>query len=184
MKKLSFLFIALTIITTVAIVSCNKITELLEITLTDVTFDINLDVSELSTKIESYAFGGTATFNPSSNSEINEYAETIRSVVITEIKLTVTSITPATGLSLLDATFSLTDNVNAAEFTHTISTETPLFVGKEIVFDENTPNFNIVSAIINDMHNATVSLTGHVNQTSFTIGFNAEIMADITVGVP
>lgn len=184
MKKTTYIIIVLGLIMSGSFTSCKKINSLLEITLNDVQFEVDLDANVNSTKSGSYEFAGTATFNPSDNSEVNDYLETIRSVVIKEIKLTVSSITPATGVSLLDATFSLTDNVNAAEFTHTISTVTPLIVGTEFVFNENTPNFNIVSAIITDMHAATVSLTGHVNQPGLIIGFNSLITADITVGVP
>ncbi|HAG15267.1 MAG TPA: hypothetical protein DCG69_01910 [Bacteroidales bacterium] len=184
MKKLTYLFIALTVFASGAFISCDKVKDLLEITLYDVTFDVDLDVSELSTKVDGYAFSGTASFDPSSNADLAPYLATIREVEITELKLTVTSITPATGVSLIDASFSLTDNVNSAEFVYQITTLTPLVVGTEFIINQNTPNFSVVTDIISNMHASTISLSGHVNQPGFVIGFNNLITADITVGVP
>lgn len=177
-------FIALTLITSITLVSCDKITDLIEITLKDVAFEIDVNVAEMSTKIDAYKFGGSTTFDPSTNSELEPYLSTIREVNIKEIKVTVNSITPVTGVDLLDATFSITDLVNSANFTYTISTTTPLTVGTEFVIDETTPNFNVVSDIINERHSATVSMEGQVNQTGFVLGFTYSIIADITVGVP
>lgn len=184
MKKLTYVIIALTLITSISVISCDKITDLLELTLYNVTFDIDVDVAELTTKDGSYEFGGTATFDPSNNPDLEPYLATIREVEIKEIRVTVDTIVPITGIDLIDASFSITDLVNNANFTYTITETTPLFVGKEFVIDETTPNFNVVSDIINDRHSATVSLEGHVNQTGFVLGFTYSIVADITVGVP
>ncbi len=182
MKKLSYLFIALTLITSISIVSCNKVKDLLEITLRDVTFDVDVDATELTTKDGSYDFGGSGTISPRSNADLNPYLSLIRSVDITEVKVTVTSVNPS-DLNLLGATFSITDNDNGAVFTYTVTTSTPLS-GATFIIDSSTPNFSIVSDIINDLHDATVSLTGSVDQPGFTIGFNYSVKADIVVGVP
>lgn len=184
MKKLTYLIIAMTLIVATSVTSCKKITDLLEITLRDVVFDVDVNASELTTKNDGFGFGGTATLNPAGNSDLAPYLSTIRRVEIKEIKVTVTSVSPATGLELLDASFSLTDNTNSDNFTYTVSTATPLTVGTEIILDSSTPNFDKVSDIISALHSSTVSLQGHVNQTGFTIGFNYSIKADITVGVP
>ena len=182
MKKLSYLFIALTLITSISIVSCNKVKDLLEITLRDVTFDVNVDASEITTKDGSYDFGGTGTISPRSNADLNPYLALIRSVTITEVKVTVTSVDPA-DLNLLGAVFSITDNENGDVFTYTVTKSTPLS-GDEFVIDSSNPNFNVVSDIINNLHDATVSLAGSVDQAGFTLAFNYSVKADIVVGVP
>ena len=183
MKRLTILFIALTLLVSGAFVSCKKVKELLEITLHDVAYDVDINVSDLATKDGGYAFAGTATFDPSSNSELEPYLANIRRVVITEIKITVTSITPATGISLLNATFSLKDNVNNAEFTYQF-TPKPLVAGAEFIIDNNAPDFSLISDIITNQHQSTVSIRGSVNNPGFVIDFNTAIKADITVGVP
>ncbi|MDA3905134.1 MAG: hypothetical protein PF484_03575 [Bacteroidales bacterium] len=168
---------------------------MLEVTLQDVEFNIDLNISE-TTKTGSYEFSGTAIFDPAINTELEPYYETIRDVTITEMTITVTSITPSTGVSLLDASLTITDNVNGTQFNHIISTVKPLtaytpstpttpeILATEFVIGLTAADFSVLSGIINDMHDATVDFSGHVNQTSFTIGFNVGIVADITVGVP
>lgn len=184
MKKLTLLLIAISLVSAVSFVSCDKVTDLLETTLKDVTFDVDVNVTELTTKDNGYAFGGTGTINPSANSALSQYLSLIRRVEITEVKVKVTSVTPASGLELYDATFSITDTENQANFTYTITTTTPIVVGTEFVLDSSTPNFSVVSDIISDLHAADIALGGHVSETGFALGFNYSIKADITVGVP
>lgn len=184
MKKLTYVFFVLTLVAATTFVACNKIVDLLEVTLTDVTFDADINVSELTTKDTGYAFGGSGTINPSANSDMAPYLATIRRVEIKSVKVTVTSVTPSTGLDLYTASFSITDDENGDSFTYSITSTTPITVGTEFLFDENTPNFDVVSDIISSMHQATVNLNGTVSQSGFTLGFNYSIVADVTVGVP
>gem|GEM_PF-7034504 len=185
MKKLTYVFIVLAFVVAGTFVSCNKITDLLEITLPDVTFDADINVEELTpTKNGGYAFGGSGTINPSANSDIAPYLATIRRVEIKEVKVTVNSVTPSTGVNLIDAYFTITDLENGDTFTYNVSSTTALTAGTEFILDSTTPNFGVVSDIISNMHEATISLGGHVDQTGFTLGFNYSIRADVTVGVP
>lgn len=182
MKKLTYLFFVLTLSVSTTFVSCNKVKDLLEITLRDVNFEANIDATELTTKDGSYGFGGSGSINPAANSALSQYLELIREVNITEIKISVNSAMPA-GLELVDGTFTITDDVNGNSFTYTA---TPQVIDgtTEFVLDSSLPNFGVVSDIINDLHAATISVDGHVNQTGFTLSFNYSITADITVGVP
>lgn len=164
-------------------VSCSKIKDALEITV-PVTYNVPINVAEGLTKSDAYPFGGTASFDPSSASELEPYLATIRNVAITEVKVTVSSINPATGVELIDATLTITDNVNSQSFTYAIPAAMSLAVGSSFTIDKNAPNFSVVSDIINSLHSATVSLNGHVNQTGFSITFDNQISANITVGVP
>lgn len=184
MKKLTYVFIALTLLIGGTFVSCNKITDLLEVTIPNVTFDADINVDELTTKDAGYAFGGSGTINPSANSDVAPYLATIRRVEIKEVKVTVNSVTPSTGVNLLDAYFTITDTENGDTFTYNVSSTTALTAGTEFILDSTTPNFGVVSDIISNMHEATISLGGHVDQTGFTLGFNYSIRADVTVGVP
>lgn len=184
MKKLSYLLFVLTLAVSAAFVSCDKVKDLLEITLRDVTFDVNIDVTELTTKDGGYEFGGSGSIDPVANTALSQYLELIREVNITEIKVTVNSATPASGLDLYDAIFSITDNVTGANFTYTLTTTTPIVAGTEFVLDDSLPNFGVVSDIINDLHAATIVMGGHVSQAGFVLGFTYSIKADITVGVP
>ena len=184
MKKLAYLFFVLTLTVSATFISCDKVTDLLEITLRDITFEANIDVTELTTKDAGYEFGGSGTIYPRQSSALSQYLALIREVNITEIKVTVNSVTPASGLDLYDATFSITDNVTGANFTHTISSTTPIVAGTEFVLDDSLPNFGVVSDIINDLNEATIAMGGHVSETGFTLSFNYSITADITVGVP
>lgn len=184
MKKLAYVLVAFTLVVSSTFVSCDKVTDLLEITLRDVTFEAEINVTELTTKDGGYEFGGSGSIEPSENSALSQYLALIRNVEITEIKVTVNSVTPATGLDLYDATFSITDDETGANFTHTITTTTPIIVGTEFVLDSSLPNFGVVSDIINDLHDATIAMGGHVSETGFALGFTYSIKADITVGVP
>ena len=185
MKELKYLLIVMTLFASGIFVSCQAVIDVLEITLHDVVFEVPLDATEITTKVTSYPkFEGSATFNPTTNPELEPYLEAIRGVSITEIKIMVTSITPATGVSLIDASFKITDNVNSAEFIYLITETKALAVGTVFTIDNTTPNFNVVSDIINNLHAATISFEGHVNTAGFVIGFNNIITADITVGVP
>ncbi len=184
MKKLTFLFFTLTLLTAGTFISCDKVTNALETTIPDLTFDVNINVAEINTKTGSYEFGGSGTIDPSTIPELQPYLALIREVVITEIKITVISVTPATGLELYDATFSLTDLVTSDNFTYSIPSSIPLEVGYEFIIGTSTPNFNVASEIISSLHEATVSAIGHVSQTGFLLGFNYSITANVTVGVP
>lgn len=184
MKKLSYLLIIMSVFISGLFVSCSDVKDALETTIEDVTFDVDVNVSEITTKDDSYEFGGSATLDPKGNSDIGPYLSTIRAVKIKEVIVEVTSITPATGIDLMDATFTLTDLENSAAFTYQITESTPLTLGKTFVLNSSTPNFSVVSDIISDLHSSTVSLSGHVNQTGFVLGFKYTIVADITVGVP
>ncbi|MCD6180531.1 MAG: hypothetical protein J7K39_11575 [Bacteroidales bacterium] len=182
MKKLTYLFFVLTLAVSATFVSCDKVTDLLEITLKDVTFDVDVDVAELTTKDGGIEFGGSGTINPRANSELTPYLSLIREVNITEIKISVNSVSPA-GLELLDATFTITDDVTGNSFTY--SPDRQVIDGTtEFILDSSLPNFDVVSDIINDLHAATITLGGHVSETGFAISFNYSITADITVGVP
>ncbi len=183
MKKISFLVIIMSMLISSMFISCSKIIDALEITV-PVTYNVPINVAEGLAKSDTYPFGGTASFDPSSASELEPYLATIRNVSITEVTMIVSSITPATGVSLTDATLTITDNVTNASFTYTITTVTPLVVGTSFTINKSAPGFDTVTNIINDLHAATVSLNGHVNQTGFSITFDNIISADITVGVP
>lgn len=182
MKKLTLLLIAISLVSAVSFVSCDKVVDALETTLKDVTFDVDVNVTELTTKDGSYGFSGSGTINPSANTALSQYLSLIREVNITEIKVTVNSVTPA-GLELLDAEFTITDDVTGSSFTYTA---TPQVIDGTTVFlmDSSLPNFSVVSDIINELHAATITMGGHVNETGFAISFNYSIKADITVGVP
>ena len=184
MKKLAYVLIAFTLVISSTFISCDKVTDLLEITLHDVTFDANINVTELTTKDGGYGFGGSGSIDPAENSALTQYLALIRNVEITEIKVTVNSVTPATGLDLYDATFSITDDETGANFTYTLTTTTPITEGTDFVLDSSLPNFGVVSDIINDLHPATIAMGGHVSETGFALDFNYSITADITVGVP
>jgi len=184
MKKFMYLFIALTLLVSVGVVSCDKVKDALEITLKDVKFDVDINVAELTTKDGGVTFGGSGTIDPASIPELADYLALIRGVNVTEIKVTVISVTPATGLSLNSASFSITDMVNNANFTYQITSPVPITVGTEFVINSSTPNFNVVSEIISSLHEANVVAGGNVSQAGFVLGFNYSITADVTVGVP
>lgn len=183
MKKLVYLFFILTLAVSSAFVSCDKVKDLLEITLRDVTFDAEIDVTELTGKDSGYGFSGSGTINPSANTALSQYLELIREVNITEIKITVNSVSPA-GLELLDAEFIITDDVTGKSFVYTVDTPLVIDGTTEFVLDSSLPNFDVVSDIINDLHAATISMGGHVSEAGFALGFTYSIKADITVGVP
>jgi len=184
MKRTTYFLIAFALILAGGFTSCEKVKSLLEITLTDVPFVINIDVQEISKKDSGVEFGGSGSFDPNDSPELAEYLDLVRNVEITEIKVRVTSATPATGLELSDAFFTLTDQANQASFTYNLPAAMDIVVGSEILIDSNTPNFSVVSDIISDMHAASVSLGGHVNQSGFILGFEYSIKANITVRVP
>jgi hypothetical protein len=182
MKKLTYLFFVLTLAVSATFVSCDQVKDLLEITLRDVTFEDNIDVTEQTTKDGSYGFEGSGSINPAANSALSQYLSLIREVNITEIKISVNSVSPA-GLELLDATFTITDDETGNSFTY--SPDAQVIDGTtEFVLDSSLPNFGVVSDIINDLHAATITTEGHVSETGFAISFNYSIKADITVGVP
>ncbi len=180
MKRTNLVFFILTVLMAVSFTSCQKI----EVTLTDVSFVVNVNVEELTTKDSGVAFGGSGIIDPSSSPELADYLDLIHHVEITEVKIKVISAEPATGLELNDVYFSLTDNVNQDNFTYEITSPRPIAVGTEFIIDSNSPNFNVVSDIINDLHEATVGIDGHVNQAGFVLGFEYAVKANITVGVP
>lgn len=186
MKKLTYFLIALTfVVTGSSLTSCKKIVEdLLVITLQDVHFESTVDVSELLTKNDGFGFGGSKTLIPSQVSAVMPYLATIREVNITEIKVVVTSVTPASGLELLDAAFSITDLSNDEAFVYTLPEAQAIAVGTEFVIDSSSPNFGVVSEIITNMHEANIFMGGTANQTGFLLSFKYSITADITVGVP
>lgn len=180
MKRTTHLFLILTLLLAGSFTSCQKV----EITLNDVSFVVNVDVSELSTKDSNIEFGGSGIIDPSTSPELADYLTLIHNVEITEVKIKVISAEPATGLELNDVYFSLTDNVNQSNFTYEITSPTPIAVGTEFIIDSNSPNFNVVSEIINNLNEATVSINGHVNQPGFVLAFEYAVKANITVGLP
>jgi len=182
MKKLSYLLIALILLGSGVFSSCDKVKDLLEITLTDVEFTADFNASDLIMKAD-IPFEGSVTFDPKDNPELAPYLETVRRVEVTEVKITVNSVTSVSEIILNDAIFSLTDTVNSDVYSYTTPEPIPLKVGTIILIGGETPDYSIISNILSALHVAKVGMEGNLNQPGL-LDLTFTIKADITVGVP
>lgn len=183
MKKLTYLLTALILFGSGAFYSCNKVKDLLEVTIKDVEFTAQINSSNLVTKSDGFQFAGTVTIDPKDNPELAPYLETIRRVEVTNVKIAIDSVAPTSGLILNDAIFTIKDNVNDSTFTYTIPEAIPLAKGTVIQIGGDSPDYSTISDIISALHVVNLGVDGHTNQLGL-VNFTFTIKADITVGVP
>lgn len=184
MKKLSYLLTALILLGSGVFSSCDKVKDLLEITLTDVEFTVDFNASDLNLKIDPIPFSvPPVTFDPKDNAELAPYLETVRRVEVTEVKITVNSATSIGEFILNDAIFTLTDTVNSDVYSYTTTAPITLEAGTIIMIGGETPDYSKISDIISALHVASLGMEGHINQPGL-LDLTFTIKADITVGVP
>lgn len=183
MKKLTYLLTALILFGSVVFISCDKVKELLELTIRDVEFTAQIKGSDLIFKADGFPFAGSMTLDPKTNEKLAEHLDNIRRIEVTEVKITVDSVLSASGLILNDALFSITDTVNDSTFTYSIPAAKPIAKGTLILIGGETPDYSTISDILSAMHVAEIGVDGHINQPGY-LELTFTIKADVTVGVP
>lgn len=166
-----------------AFTSCEKIAEELE-NATEITINTTLDAPIVAVPEASKA--GEARFNESyvldiaNNADLGDYIEKIKSLELKQITVTVESSTPS-NLTLLNGTFSITDNVDGTSFSFAAPNNMPLLNGSSFTIDETNPGWATVNAIIASKHAATVRANGVISNETFEVTFLCSLGVKATV---
>jgi len=186
MKKRSiYLIIALAMLLIGSLSSCDKITELLEVTLDDFAYPVIVSVDITSSESSPYAFSGTGDFDGITDPDEDEYVgDIIHAVNVKSISIIISDLAADSEIELLDGVFTLTDDVTGKSLTYEINEPITITPYMEFVIDPSTTNYGIVEEIIKDIHQSTITINGHVNQDEIYLTFMYTIVADVTIGVP
>jgi len=182
-KKLTYLIIATALILTGGLTSCDKVTDLLEITLEDFVYSVEVPVDLETSKVSRYAFNGTGPFDPNASPEDETFGKIIKQVDLKNISIIVSSLSASSDVGIYDAVFVITDDVTGKSLTYEIVEPIIIYPFMEFVIDPNSPNFSVLSDILKDLHPATIRINGHVNQKEIALTFMYSITADLTLGV-
>lgn len=185
MKKLSFLLVAGLILLSGAFTSCEKIAEEIE-NATEVTINTTLDAPIVAVPEASKDADGNAKFNESyvldlsTNADLKDYLDKIKSIELTEIEVTIVSASP-NGLNLIDGIYSITDNLNGDSFSFNSPSNLPLVNGSSFKVDKNSPGWDTVNAIIASQHASTLKAMGTINNETFEVTFNCTLKVKAVV---
>lgn len=183
-KRLTYLFIATTLVLTGGLSSCDKITDLLETTLEDVLYPIFVSAEITPNNDGANAFRGTSPFD-SSDSEGNELVgQIIHGVDLKSVKLVIDNFTYETELEIFDAVIEIKDDVSGESLIYSIPAPVSITPFMEFEIPSSTSNYNVVTDIIQDLHAATVTVNGHISEDDVDLAFMVYIVADITIGLP
>jgi len=182
-KKLTYLFIATAITLAGGLTSCNKVTDLLEITLEDFAYSVEVPVEIETTKGSSYAFSGTGPFDPNASPGDESFGKIIKQVDLKSISIMVSELQASSDVIIEDAVFVITDDETGKSLTFEITEPITIYPFMEFTIDPSTPNFSVLADILKDLHPATISINGHVNQNEIALTFMYSILADLTLGV-
>lgn len=182
-KKLTYLIIATALMLTGGLTSCDKVTDLLEITLEDFVYSVEVPVEFETTKSSSYAFNGTGPFDLAASPEDESFGKIIKQVNLKSISIIVSSLSANSTVEIYDAVFVITDDVTGKSLTYAITEPITIYPFMEFVVDPSTPNFDMLADILKDPHPATIRIDGHINQNEIALTFMYTITADITLGL-
>lgn len=182
-KKLTYLFAAIAIVLTGSLTSCNKVTDLLEITLEDFAYAVEVPVEFGSTKSDGFAFNGSGPFDPNASPDDETYGKIIKQVNLKSITIFVSELTAPSEVIINDAVFVITDDETGKSLTFEIKDPITIYPFKEFTIDPNTANYDVLADILKDLHPATISINGHINQNEIVLSFTYSIVADLTLGV-
>lgn len=178
-KKITYLIIATALMLTGGLTSCDKVTDLLEITLEDFVYSVEFE----TTKSSSYTFNGTGPFDLTASPEDESFGKIIKQVDLKSISIIVSSLSANSTVEIYDAVFVITDDVTGKSLTYAITEPITIYPFMEFVVDPSTPNFDVLADILKDPHPATIRIDGHVNQNEIALTFMYTITADITLGL-
>lgn len=182
-KKLTHLIIATAFILVGSLTSCDKVTDLLEITLEDFVYSVEVPVDIETTKGSGFTFNGTGPFDPNASPEDESFGKIIKQVDLKSISIMVSELTASSEVVIYDAVFVITDDETGKSLTFEITEPITIYPFMEFVIDPSTPNFSVLADILKDLHPATISINGHVNQNEIALTFMYSITADLTLGV-
>ncbi len=175
MKKLSLLIAAGLIIIAGTFTSCEKVAE--EIAkATEITVNTTLDAPIVAVPEASKSTDANGTFKESyvldlaSNEDLKDHLDKIQSLSMSEIQVLIQSSSPE-NLTLLNGTFSITDNVNGDSFTFSSPANFPLVDGTKFTINEDVPGWDMANQIIASKHAATLGAIGTIDNEAFEVNF-------------
>lgn len=182
MKKITFLLGASLLLMTT---SCESVSNLFKVKV-DTQFDVNIPITADSQPMKSsagYPFSGEETFNPLSVDELADYASRISSITLSDIVVTIMSVSGP--FTILDATLTVAGqdsdgNDLSVEWTF----ENNNIIEGAILALVNTNNqLDTLSAILTGLSEVTVTFTGNVDTPGVTYDLFTQMFAQATVGL-
>lgn len=188
MKKLSFLLVAVVLLSG-AFTSCEKVADELQ-NATEITVNTSLEAPIVAVPDATKSVSDNSTFHGSyvldlaNNDDLKDYLDKIKSLELKGITVTVTSVVPEdlVDLSLVSGTFSIVDNVETSELFEKIKTDFSLVPNSSFTIGEADAGWENVQKIIESQHPSTVSASGVINNTNYTVTFTIsfEVSAVVT----
>ena len=182
-KKLTYLFIATAITLAGSLTSCNKVKDILEITLEDFAYAVEVPVEIGATKGSSIPFSGSGPFDPNASPGDESFGKIIKRVDLKSITIMVSELQASSDVIIEDAEFVITDDVTGKSLIFEITDPITIYPFMDFTIDPSTPNFSVLADILKDLHPATITIVGHVNQNEIALTFMYNIVADLTLGV-
>ncbi|MBN2236676.1 MAG: hypothetical protein JW729_03900 [Bacteroidales bacterium] len=182
-KKLAYLMMIVIFVASGTLNSCNKVTDALDIVLEDFLYSVEVPMEVETVKSSSYAFGGSGAFDPSASEGDQAFGKIIKAVNLKSILIGVSTLSGANNIEIYDAVFTITDDVTNKTLTYQITEPTAIYPFMMFEVDPSTPNFDVLTDILKNLHPATISINGHINETEIALTFAYYITADITLGI-
>ena len=178
MNKLKFLSVIIFGALLVTLSSCDKVNDL-----ADVTFDASLstDISATSageTRADTtYAFGGSAIIDPTSDENINKYWDNLKSWNIQKVILKVKTISQ--NATMTEGHLVVKDN-NTEDILFTAdATDFPLTAGT-VIMEVTSGDWAGTEAALMAQHSLFVSLDGALDQPGVEVTFEFVVDSKIT----
>jgi hypothetical protein len=177
MNKLKFLSVIIFGALLVTFSSCDKVTDL-----ADVTFDASLssDITATSageTRADSYAFEGSAVIDPTSDANINKYWDNLKAWSIQKVTLKVKTISQ--DATMEEGNLVVTDNNTQDTLFIANATGFPLTAGTTIL-EVTSGDWAGTEAALMAQHSLFVAIDGTLDQPGVEVTFEVVVDSKVT----
>ncbi|VAW26512.1 hypothetical protein MNBD_BACTEROID07-48 [hydrothermal vent metagenome] len=156
---------------------CGKIKSLLDVKFdANYTVNLNMSVPAASSTLKSVqsSFEGSATVDPTSNSDVSKYLNLIKSWTVNSITGTFNNVTKEAVLQ--NGTLTFTSDAGTASWTFT---NVQIKNGGTITIDNTSGQLDELSKILSAKKVFTVSFTGTTDKDDFTFTLSLEINSTV-----
>ncbi len=175
--KTKILFAAILISGLLFSTGCEKIKSLLDIKFdADYTVNLNMTVppASVTNKAVLSSFSGTATIDPTDNSDVSKYLNLIKSWTVTGLTGTFKNVSKETVLQT--GTFSFSSDPGTATWTFT---NLQIKNGETFTLDNNNGQWDVLDKILSAKKPFTVTFAGTTDKDDFTFTLSIELNSSV-----
>jgi hypothetical protein len=160
--------------------SCEKIKSLFDVEFeSELSGNLLVNVAELQKKsTDAYSFSASATIDPLSDEDIEEYVDNIKEIDVDGIIAEVTSVNKDNVVFKAGTFFTIKDDMNVV--TWTLSSDWPIVVGTTLALEDLGGVYDAVSEILDRKEVFEIGVEGECSETGVSIVISLGINSTIT----